>query len=204
MFNGWMELSVDRHVITRQAVYSLATPVNSRVSLGIGSGPPGTVYVRNADGSLVTSASIGAVTVVHRAVDVRARPDDSDRTGRHGERQRDGDACSMCRRISRARRRSAAQAWPSRRTQPGQNATLTFSGSASRQVTVNVTGNTMSSVTVKVLSSDQKVLASTTSSAASFALPAVTLPSTGVQFVIVDPIGSAVGTAERRGHTPPR
>ena len=31
MFNGWMELSVDRHVITRQAVYSLATPMNSRV-----------------------------------------------------------------------------------------------------------------------------------------------------------------------------
>ena len=60
MFNGWMELSVDRHVITRQAVYSLATPVNRRVSLGIGSGPPGMVHIRNADGSLVTSASIGA------------------------------------------------------------------------------------------------------------------------------------------------
>ena len=44
MFNGWMELSVDRQVITRQAVYSLATPKNSRASLAIGSGPPGRVY----------------------------------------------------------------------------------------------------------------------------------------------------------------
>ena len=53
MFNGWMELSVDRHVIAYDAVYTVATPVNSRVSLGVSGGPPGTVYVRDADGSVV-------------------------------------------------------------------------------------------------------------------------------------------------------
>jgi len=60
MFNGWMEISVDRHVIAGSAVYAIGTPINRRVSLRISGGPPGTVSVRNADGSTVTSAPIEA------------------------------------------------------------------------------------------------------------------------------------------------
>ena len=59
MFNGWLELSYDRDVITR-TVYSLAVPRHGRLSLAVGSGPAGTVYVRNADGSLAASGTIGA------------------------------------------------------------------------------------------------------------------------------------------------
>ena len=55
MFNGWMELSVDKHVIAYDAVYTIATPVNRRVSLGVSGGPPGTVYVRDADGGVVAA-----------------------------------------------------------------------------------------------------------------------------------------------------
>ena len=59
MFNGWMELSVDKHVIAYDAVYTIATPVNRRVSLGVSGGPPGTVYVRDADGGVVAAGAIG-------------------------------------------------------------------------------------------------------------------------------------------------
>src|SRR5206468_3836237 len=59
MFNGWLELSYDRDVITRN-VYSLAVPRHGRLSLAVGSGPAGAVYIRNADGSVAASGTIGA------------------------------------------------------------------------------------------------------------------------------------------------
>jgi hypothetical protein len=193
MFNGWMELSVDRHVITRQAVYSLATPVNNRLSLGIGSGPPGTVYVRNADGSLVASAPIGAAaSFIEPWTFARGQTIQTERAGT--ER---GNVTVTLFDVPPDVERSTTIGGPGVKMtteQPGQNAVLTFSGTASRQVAVTVTGNTMNSVTVRLLGPDQRVIAATTSSAAIFALPAVTLPSTGVHAVIVDPIGTAVGT----------
>ena len=193
MFNGWMELSVDRHVITRQAAYSLASPVNSRVSLGISSGPPGTVYVRNADGSLVTSASIGASpTFIEPWTFARGQTIQTERAGTES-----GNVTVTLFDVPPDVTSSTTiggRAVAITTEQPGQNAVLTFSGTGFQQVTVNMTGNTMSAVTVKVLGADQRVLASTTSSATSFALPTVTLLSTGTQFVIVDPSGTAVGT----------
>jgi hypothetical protein len=193
MFNGWIELSVDRHVITRQAVYSLATPVNNRVSLGIGSGPPGTVYVRNADGSLVASAAIGAASsFIEPWTFARGQTIQTERAGT--ER---GNLTVTLFDVPPDVARSTTIGGPGvtmTTEQPGQNAVLTFSGTASRQVAVNVTGNTMNAVTVRLLGPDQRVIAATTSSAATFALPAVTLISTGVHALIVDPIGTAVGT----------
>src|SRR5262249_19712486 len=59
MFNGWMEVSFDSDVITRRTTYALATPRNTRVSLGVGSGPAGTIPVRNADGTIAASGTIG-------------------------------------------------------------------------------------------------------------------------------------------------
>src|SRR5438445_411820 len=59
MFNGWMELSIDRRAVSRQTIYAVATPVNSRLSLSIGSGPRGIVSVHNADGSVAASGVIG-------------------------------------------------------------------------------------------------------------------------------------------------
>ena len=51
MFNGWMELSVDKHVIARRPSTRSRRPSISASASAIGSGPPGTVYVRDADGS---------------------------------------------------------------------------------------------------------------------------------------------------------
>jgi hypothetical protein len=77
---------------------------------------------------------------------------------------------------------------------PGQMAQLTFSGSANQQVTVQVTSNTMGSVTVKLLKPDGTTLTSKTSSAASFNLTTQTLPTTGTYTVLVDPSSANTGS----------
>ncbi len=193
MFNGWMEISVDRHVIARNAVYTIGTPANQRVSLRISGGPPGTVAVRNADASTVTSASIesnpsfiepwlfaigqtittepsgaDAGTVTVTLFDVP--PDIT------GSVVIGGPAAAVT------------------TTQPGQNGTLTFSGTASQRVTVHVIGNTTHDVAITLLGSDGSALVSITSGAGSFNLPTVALPSTGTYTVSVDPSGMNVGT----------
>jgi hypothetical protein len=193
MFNGWMELSVDRHVIAGNAVYTVATPVNRRVSLRISGGPPGSVVVRNADGSTVASAAIDAnpsfiepwpfasgqtITTEPSGADAGTvtvtlfdvPPDVT------GSVVIGGPAVAVTTR------------------QPGQNGTLTFNGRASQRVTVHVIGNTTQGVAVAVTGPGGRVLASTTSVAGSFNLATVVLPSDGTYTVSVDPTGMHVGT----------
>ena len=79
-------------------------------------------------------------------------------------------------------------------TVPGQNAEATFSGTASQQVTVHLTSNSMGSTTVNLLKPDGSQLTSTTSSASSFNLATQTLPTTGTYKVTVDPAGTNVGS----------
>jgi hypothetical protein len=71
-------------------------------------------------------------------------------------------------------------------TAPGQNGSFTFSGTASQQVTVRVTGNTMGVVTV-TLKRGTSQLTALTSGAASFNLATQTLPATDTYTVIVNP-----------------
>jgi len=70
---------------------------------------------------------------------------------------------------------------------PGQVHRLTFSGVGGQQVTVRLTSNTMSTTSVKLLRPDQTQLTSSQSSAASFNLPSVTLPTDGSYTIVVDP-----------------
>jgi hypothetical protein len=64
-------------------------------------------------------------------------------------------------------------------------------------VIVGVTKNTIGSVTIALLSADGTTpLASTTSSAANFTLPPVTLPAAGTYAVVIDPSGPDVGALE--------
>jgi YD repeat-containing protein len=78
---------------------------------------------------------------------------------------------------------------------PGQNGTVTFSGTSSQQITVHVTGNTIGSVAITLLGTDGvTVLASSTSSASAFDLSTVTLSATGTYTVKVDPAGLNTGT----------
>jgi hypothetical protein len=76
---------------------------------------------------------------------------------------------------------------------PGQNAAFTFSGTASQQVTVRVTGNTFGTTTVKLLKPDGSHLTSLMSGAASFNLSTQTLLTTGTYTIIVDPSGAGTG-----------
>ena len=79
-------------------------------------------------------------------------------------------------------------------TTPGQNGQLTFSGTASQQVTVRITSNTVGMVTVLLLKPDTTALTSTTSNAANFNLATQTLATTGTYTVSIDPIGTKTGS----------
>jgi hypothetical protein len=77
---------------------------------------------------------------------------------------------------------------------PAQKGTLTFTGSASQQVTVRMTSNTFGSVTVKLLKPDGSQLTSGTSSSSIFNLATQTLPTTGTYTIVVDPAGVNTGS----------
>jgi YD repeat-containing protein len=85
---------------------------------------------------------------------------------------------------------------------PGQNAAITFSGTASQNATVKITGNTMGAVTVTLLKPDNSTLAATTSSAATFNLGSKLLPTTGTYTIKIDPNGAAVGNLSVNVTTP--
>ena len=204
MFNGWMELSIDKHVIARSPAYTLATPVNGRVSLGISGGPPGTLYVRHPDGSLLTSAPIGpSPSFVEPWTFAAGQTIQTERAG-----SQRGDVTLTLYDVPPDLASSAAiGGLPVTVTteQPGQNARISFGAVRPQQVIVRVSENTIGSVTVAVLGPDGGApLASTTSSAASFTLPPAALPAEGVFVVMVDPSGPNIGTLKAAIERPRR
>jgi YD repeat-containing protein len=72
-------------------------------------------------------------------------------------------------------------------TVPAQKAKLTFSATPGQQVTVQLTGNTMGSVTVALLAPDGSTLTSVISSAGNFSLPPQNLTATGTYSIAVTP-----------------
>jgi pimeloyl-ACP methyl ester carboxylesterase len=77
---------------------------------------------------------------------------------------------------------------------PGQNAALTFSGTAGQQVTVRLTNSALAPVTVRLLKPDGSTLTSYTSyGGSSFNLSTQTLPSAGTYTVSIDPSGANTG-----------
>src|SRR5262249_35820747 len=79
-------------------------------------------------------------------------------------------------------------------TTTGQNAHVTFNGWANQQLTVQLSNNTMGTVTVSLLAPDGSTVTSASSSATSFNLPAVTLPLNGTYDVLIHPTGGAAGS----------
>ena len=79
-------------------------------------------------------------------------------------------------------------------TVPGQNAYVTFSGTANQQVSVAFTSNTMGTVTATLVKPDGTSLTSSTSSASSFTFTTQTLPTTGTYTVKIDPSGTSMGS----------
>lgn len=76
---------------------------------------------------------------------------------------------------------------------PGQNARLTFSGTAGQQATVRLAGNTIGTTTVTLLNPDGTTLTSATSNLDTFTLTTQTLPATGTYTVSIDPGGTRTG-----------
>jgi hypothetical protein len=72
-------------------------------------------------------------------------------------------------------------------TTPGQNGSYTFSGTASQQATVRITGNTIGLVTVALKKPDGSQLTASASAAAGFNLATQTLPTTGTYTVTINP-----------------
>lgn len=77
-------------------------------------------------------------------------------------------------------------------TTPGQNGLLTFSGSASERVSINLTSVSISSYNLSLKKPDGSVLASTTTTTF---LDVTVLPVDGTYTILLDPIGSATGSA---------
>jgi hypothetical protein len=77
---------------------------------------------------------------------------------------------------------------------PGQNAQVTFSGTASQQVTVRLTSNTMGFVTVRLRKPDGTQLTFTETTASSFNLATQTLPATGTYTIVIDPLAAGTGS----------
>jgi len=192
MFNGWMELSVDKDVIGRGSVYTLATPKNDRVSLGIGAGPPGRVFVRDVDGSVRTSGTIGpSPSFIEPWTFARGQTIQTERLSADI-----GEVTVTLFDVPPDVAGSATVGGPAVQVaieQPGQNGAVTFTGRQGQPVTVHISGNSTKAVTIQMLTEDNQTLASMTSSALSFALPAVTLPASGSYRVVVDPSGPNIG-----------
>lgn len=89
-------------------------------------------------------------------------------------------------------------------TTPGQNAQLTFAGTAGQAVTLHVTNNTMlipMSSTFRILKPDGSQLTSGFTWGQTFNLSA-TLPATGTYVVVVDPASTATGSCALQISTP--
>jgi YD repeat-containing protein len=87
-----------------------------------------------------------------------------------------------------------AAATPVTLSRVGRNARYTFNGTAGQQVTVRITGNTLSNTTVNLYTPSGSYQTGTTSSAASFNLTPVTLATTGTYTVTVNPTGLTTGS----------
>ena len=75
----------------------------------------------------------------------------------------------------------------------GQNARYTVAGTASQEVTVKITGNTLGSATVNLYTPSGSYQTGTTNSAASFNLSTVTLATTGTYTITLNPTTTATG-----------
>jgi YD repeat-containing protein len=182
----------------QNALYTIGTPANARVSLGVSSGPSSVITIKNSNGSTAASGSAGIFngfiepwtfgagqTMVvdpslynsgNLTLTLYDVPPDTTGSVTIG-----GAAATVT---------SVAG---------GQKGTLTFTGAASQQVTVHVSNSTVGQLTVSLLGTDgTTVLASQTSIFSSFNL-STTLPSTppsGTYTIVVDPQGADTGHAD--------
>ena len=76
----------------------------------------------------------------------------------------------------------------------GQNARLTFNGTAGSDLNIQFNNSTMGSANITVLNPDGTTLTTYSSSLSTFTVPTVLLPATGLYTVAVDPVGVSSGS----------
>jgi YD repeat-containing protein len=166
-----------------------------RVSVSLSSGPGGTVSVRRANGTSLSSTNLTVLAGFIEPVTLPASETYSvvvDYTGYNT-----GSVTLYLFDVAADLTGSVTiggSSLPVGITTPGQNGSVTFSGSASQQVTVHLTSNTVGLTTVKLLKPDGTQLTSWSASAAGFDLSTVTLPTTGTYTVVVDPHTAGTGS----------
>ena len=183
----------------QRATYTFSGTAGQRVSLDIASGFSFVaytnvyVYIRKPDGTSLASADINGG---NRFIDTVTLPTAGTYTVEcDPPSTRTGSATfTLYDVVDAAGTLSGGGASvPVTITTPGQNAALNFAGVTGQQVTVRLTGNTISTVAVKLLRPDGTVLTSKSSSAASFNLTTQTLAATGTYTVVLDPSGTSTG-----------
>jgi YD repeat-containing protein len=78
-------------------------------------------------------------------------------------------------------------------TSPGQSAQFLLNGNVEQQSKVQISNNTIGSLTVSLLNADGTTLSSASSSSANFTLPTADLPNTNLYRVYVHPSGATTG-----------
>jgi YD repeat-containing protein len=86
--------------------------------------------------------------------------------------------------------------------QPGQNARLTFTGSANQPATVRLSAGTVGTGTLSLLEPDGSTSATTTANLDTLALPTQTLPVDGIYTIVIDPGGTRTGNLTVRVTSP--
>ncbi len=166
-----------------------------RVSLGVSSGPGGTVTIRKPDDTTLTSGSIQVIASFIEAVTLPTTGTYSIFVNPTGSST--GSVTLTLYDVPADVTGSVTvggSALGVTTTVAGQNASVTFSGTASQQVTVHVTNNAMGFVTVKLLKADGTVLTSASSSGANFNLSTQTLPATATYTISIDPSQANTGS----------
>jgi hypothetical protein len=177
----------------QNAIYSFSGTAGQRVSLNVGTGPLATVTIRRPNGGSLGSGTAGPwfiepVTLLESGTHTVEVDYWGINTGTVPLRLYTVPADFS----GSVTINGGAAEVPL--NPPGQNGSVTFSGTANQQVTVRVTNNTITWVKVTLRKPDGTTLTSLTSGAASFNLSQSTLPVTGTYSIFINPDAALIGS----------
>jgi hypothetical protein len=177
----------------QNAIYSFSGTAGQRVSLNVGTGPLATVTIRRPNGGSLGSGTAGPwfiepVTLLESGTHTVEVDYWGINTGTVPLRLYTVPADFS----GSVTINGGAAEVPL--NPPGQNGSVTFSGTANQQVTVRVTNNTITWVKVTLRKPDGTTLTSLTSGAASFNLRQSTLPVTGTYTIFITPDAALIGS----------
>jgi YD repeat-containing protein len=192
---GGSAVTVTTTVPGQNGALTFTGTAGHRMALNVGAGPVGTVSLRQPDGTTLASVVSGALSAF-------MEPTTLPGSGTHSAfvdylQANTGSIALTLYDVPADVTGTVTvngSATPVTITTAGQNASLTFSGTSGQLMTVSMTGNTMSTTTVKLLKPDGSQLTASTSVLGSFNLAQQTLPVTGTYTVVVDPSKANTGS----------